>query len=43
MREAEAWIAEVEAMTEQRLDQMEAYLRTLQQAAGPADGETENT
>jgi len=43
MRQAEAWIAEVEAMTEQRLDQMEAYLRKLQQAAGPAGDDTDNT
>ncbi len=43
MRQAEAWIAEVEAMTEQRLDQMEAYLRKLQQAGDPAGGESDNT
>jgi DNA-binding transcriptional ArsR family regulator len=37
MREAETWIAEVQAMTEQRLDQMEAYLREIQQAEAKSD------
>ncbi len=43
MRKAEDWIAEVEAMTEQRLDQMEAYLHKLQQADCPVGEPNDKT
>ena len=37
MKQVTSWIEEIEAMTEQHLDRLEAYLQTLQAGQNPTD------